>query len=378
MYVSVDQSGKFLSLMGADSVRQRYHAIWLRDNAQDEATRSTQNGQRLIALQDIPDDLYIESATLDDNSLRIRFQPESVSIDYSLNWLSEHAYDMETDKLPGWVDDSTELWNNLSVKALPSISFAELVENRNALMNWLEGVRRFGVGRVNDGPVDADAILRVVDQFGFVRKTNYGDVFDVRTELNPTNLAYTGLGLQAHTDNPYRDPVPTLQILYCLENSAEGGESMVVDGFYAAKQLQQENLEWFNVFTKYCARFEYAGSADVHLKARKPMIELSPDGEIIAIRFNNRSCAPTTDVPFDQMETFYAAYRRFGELIDQESAAVTFKLSPGDCFVVDNTRVLHARKGYSGAGSRWLRGCYADKDGLYSTLSSLKSEQNGV
>ena len=43
-----------------------------------------------------------------------------------------------------------------------------------------------------------------------------------------------GSGLQAHTDNPYRDPVPTLQIFYCLENSVEGGENMVVDGFRAA------------------------------------------------------------------------------------------------------------------------------------------------
>ncbi len=108
------------------------------------------------------------------------------------------------------------------------------------------------------------------------------------------------------------------------------------------------------------------------------MIELSPDGEIIAIRYNNRSCAPTTDVPFKQMETFYTAYRRFGELIDRESSAVTFKLSPGDCFVVDNTRVLHARNGYSGTGNRWLRGCYSDKDGLHSTLSSLKSAQHSL
>ena len=33
--------------------------------------------------------------------------------------------------------------------------------------------------------------------FGFVRETNYGKWFEVRTEVNPANLAYTGLGLQA-------------------------------------------------------------------------------------------------------------------------------------------------------------------------------------
>ena len=54
---------------------------------------------------------------------------------------------------------------------------------------------------------------------------------------------------------------------------------------------------------------------------------------------------------------------------------MTFKLSPGESFIVDNTRVLHARKGYSGAGSRWLQGCYADKDGLLSTLAAIERQE---
>jgi gamma-butyrobetaine dioxygenase len=53
--------------------------------------------------------------------------------------------------------------------------------------------------------------------------------------------------------------------------------------------------------------------------------------------------------------------------------AVRFKLAPGEAFVVDNTRVLHARKGYSGAGTRWLQGCYADRDGIFSTLAALEA-----
>ena len=51
--------------------------------------------------------------------------------------------------------------------------------------------------------------------------------------------------------------------------------------------------------------------------------------------------------------------------------AISFKLHPGECFLLDNTRVLHARSPYSGIGSRWLQGCYADKDGLLSTILTL-------
>ena len=74
------------------------------------------------------------------------------------------------------------------------------------------------------------------------------------------------------------------------------------------------------------------------------------------------------------MALYYQAYRRLGEIIDDPAMAVSFKLEPGECFIVDNTRVLHARKGYSGGGNRWLQGCYADKDGLYSTLAALEHE----
>ncbi len=64
-----------------------------------------------------------------------------------------------------------------------------------------------------------------------------------------------------------------------------------------------------------------------------------------------------------------------GEIIDDEVMEVAFRLNPGEAFVVDNTRVLHARKGYSGEGRRWLQGCYADKDGLRSTYDALCREQ---
>ena len=144
----------------------------------------------------------------------------------------------------------------------------------------------------------------------------------------------------------------------------EGGESMVVDGFRAIERLRREDARGFDLLTRYCARFEYAGSPDVRLRARRPIIELAPDGELIGLRFNNRSTAAITDVPYDDMAGYYAAYRRLAEIIDDPTMAVTFKLAPGECFIVDNTRVLHARAAYSGIGSRWLQGCYADKDGL--------------
>lgn len=149
---------------------------------------------------------------------------------------------------------------------------------------------------------------------------------------------------------------------------------MVVDGFAVAHRIREENLDWFNVLSKYCVRFEYAGSDGVVLRSRRPLIELAPDGEMIAVRFNNRSAAAITDVPFEDMGLFYDAYRRMGEIVSDPAMEVQFRLEPGECFVVDNTRVLHARKAYYGSGKRWIQGCYADMDSLYSRLAALETE----
>ena len=75
------------------------------------------------------------------------------------------------------------------------------------------------------------------------------------------------------------------------------------------------------------------------------------------------------------MPAYYRAWRWVTEIIDDPAMEVKFKLAPGECFVVDNTRVLHARSGYSGEGSRWLQGCYPDKDGLFSTLAAMEKER---
>jgi hypothetical protein len=54
----------------------RFHAIWLRDNAQDAATRSPGNGQRLITLLDIPRETRIADARWDEGGLTVRFEPD--------------------------------------------------------------------------------------------------------------------------------------------------------------------------------------------------------------------------------------------------------------------------------------------------------------
>ena len=371
--LEVIEEGAALRLLREDGSGLRFHAIWLRDNAFDPATRSPGNGQRLITIGDIPAASRIERAVLDAaNRLTVTFMPENKTVEFPLAWLAMRAYDRTPAMEAGWLPATCETWDGSFAARLPRLDFARAKRDPQALAGWLADVRRFGFAIMTGGPLESGALLEVATLFGFVRETNYGRWFEVKSEISPSNLAYTSLGLQAHTDNPYRDPVPTMQLLYCLENSAEGGESFVVDGFRAAQRLRQETPDGFALLARHCARFEYAGAADTCLRTKKPMIELGPDGELIGVRFNNRSLAAVTDVPYEEMPAYYAAYRHLAAIVDDPGMAASFKLEPGESFLVDNTRVLHGRKGFSSSGSRWLQGCYPDKDGLLSTLAVLE------
>ncbi|WP_421701788.1 2-trimethylaminoethylphosphonate dioxygenase [Aliiroseovarius sp.] len=372
--VSLTPTGDVLTLSGP-SGDIRFHAIWLRDNALDAETRDPGNKQRLITMADIPADLSISSAEANGETVDVTFAPEGKTVTFPVDWLEANAYDRAQDQTLARVPEGATAWASELMANIPSGSYPEMKADKSALRAWLTHMRRYGFAKVTGMDAKPGELFDLVALFGFVRETNYGRNFEVRTEVNPVNLAYTGLGLQAHTDNPYRDPVPSVQVLSCLDNSAEGGENMLVDGFACAQRLLAEDPEGFAALAGHSARFAYTGSADVALHSHRPMIELSPEGILKAIRFNSRSWAPLTDVPFDKMETYYRAFRRLSDIIDDEAMEVTFKMEPGEAIVFDNTRVLHARKGYSGEGSRWLQGCYSDMDGVLSTLAALEAEQ---
>jgi gamma-butyrobetaine dioxygenase len=367
--VTVVEKGRALDIAATDGRRLRLPAIWLRDNAQDAATRHPGNGQRLLTILDLPEDVRVSEARLEAGAIEVRFAPDGHVTRFDADWLLAHGAPPAA-RLPGWLPEGIDLWGREIADRLPMASWPAVAEERRALASWLRAVARLGVALLTGLPCEPGALLRVVARFGFVRETNYGRWFDVRAELAPSNLAYTGLGLQVHTDNPYRDPVPGLQLLHCLESSTEGGETIVVDGHAAALRLRERDPDAFRLLAATPVPFRYA-AGDTVLEARAPLIGLAADGELREIRFNNRSLGVPRPAE-TLIEPWYKAYRAFALELESFELEVRLKLAPGELLIVDNRRVLHGRTAFSGSGSRHLQGCYADRDGLLSTLAALE------
>ena len=82
--VTIDPSGEYLTLKSSTG-RRRFHAIWLRDNASDHQTRAPENGQRLIALRDIPHDTSITKTDLNGDTLDVSFAPEDKVVRFDIS-----------------------------------------------------------------------------------------------------------------------------------------------------------------------------------------------------------------------------------------------------------------------------------------------------
>jgi gamma-butyrobetaine hydroxylase len=332
---------------------ERFHALWLRDNCPCSECRH-ESGQRLLDTRSLPDDLSIVAV----EGCTVSFSDGHVS-PFDADWLRANAGEAPA--------RARRLWGAEIQDELPVARHDDVAAGAAALRDWLAAVDELGFAILTGGSTEPGTVTRVAELFGFVRETNYGRLFDVKTVVNPTNLAYTGLGLGAHTDNPYREPTPTLQLLHCLASSADGGENTLVDAFRVAQDLSHDDFE---LLVRTPIRFRYA-DAETELEAETPVISLDARGEVQAVHYNTRS-AQAFRLSEHVVGRYYEAYLRFGRMLEEPAYRIQFKLGAGDLFIVDNLRVLHGRTEYAATGGeRHLQGCYADRDALRSRLAVL-------
>jgi gamma-butyrobetaine dioxygenase len=252
----------------------------------------------------------------------------------------------------------------------------------------LAALLQYGFVRLTQAPLQSGEVETAITRFGFVRETNYGRVFDVRIKPVTANLADSALGLEPHTDNPYRSPVPGLQILHALKVADTGGSSVLVDGFKAAAKLRAEKPLDFALLTQFPATFAWS-DGNHFFSTTAPVISLDHHGNCCAIRFNHRAFR-FANVPPSKEQQWRNAYYAFGHFIEDDSLRFDFALTPGDMMLMDNERILHGREAYCSpphdsqihhsqlhtaqahaSPARWLQGAYADKDAVLSTLTRL-------
>lgn len=372
--IRLERGSRSLIITWGDGSQSLFHHLWLRDN--DSATRDRDSGQRRVHPEKIPPetipwDIQPATAMINDERQRlvIVWEHDDHESHFDLDWLHAHRYSHREHRQ----EISRIYWDAACDLSLQAFAYPDAFSDKETLFRLLVAYRAHGFVTVHDVPRQPRIVEDIGRALSYVWNGGRDDFFEIAAQDEAAPCpGHTGHSLPPHTDHPYHDPVPPVELLHCLENQTTGGDVTLVDGFHLARTLRRSEPRSFDLLTTCPVPFRrQADGRD--LRCQAPIIELDWLDQPRQIRFCNRSMQPL-QLPEAIMETYYAAYRRFSELAVRDDLVVRLRLQPGDLLMFDNHRVLHGRSALPAAGERLLQGCFIARDGLFSTLEITRQE----
>ena len=347
------------------SIKKEIHPFWLRERVSGEKFLDKGTQQRLFDPTFLDNEILINKVNITDKFLEIDFN-DGVNSKIEINKLALEFHNEDTllKSIPKIKWDS-------SLKEIKNFKYQENFFESKEMYDLLISFYNYGFVIIKDIPTHDNFIVKFANSIGSVRRTNFGEYFNVRSKPDPNDLAYTSLALAPHTDNPYRKPVPCIQLLHCIESEVTGGFSTLVDGYTVTEDLKKEYFDYYKILSEIKVRFRFTDK-EVVLEDWSELIKLDKNKDFKQVRFSPRlDYVPMLEK--GKLDLYYKARKKLSEMYNSDKYRIEFKLSPKDLIMMDNHRLLHGRTAYeTKEGNRFLQGCYIDYDSTEGKLRHLK------
>ena len=313
-----------------------------------------------------PAALAVADCHIEADELIVTWCDDALETRHGIEDLRHCAYDSEARRAR---KHQPTLWDRDGARAVPVFD-ATALDSPGGRLELLLAVRDFGLARVTA----VAEIREIAACFGPIHVNNYGEIFDVRSDANLDLGSNTGHYLPPHTDESYRHDAPAISLFHCLEAAPHGGDSLLVDGFEAARILQRDYPESYRVLCTTPIHFRRFAPPLEDMRSHARVLVTDIDGDLAGLRWTDRTLPPQ-DLPAALVEPIYLALRQLREIINDETLQFRYCMSPGDLHVFDNHRVLHGRLAFDpAAGSRHLRQCSVNRDEFHNSLRRLAAE----
>ncbi len=348
--------------------KKEIHPFWLRERANGDIFLDKTTQQRLFDPTELKENIEIKDLNLTEQFLEVSFN-DGVKTKLSIESILNEFTNINNIKFIKKIKWDSSL-DNLNV-----FEFTKDIFEEKKMYEALIRFYNFGFVIFKKVPTNDNFLVKFANSIGSIRRTNFGEFFNVKSKPKPNDLAYTSLPLAPHTDNPYRNPVPCIQLLHCIENQVSGGFSTLVDGYTVTEKLKKSFPDYYKILTEVKVRFQFIDESVV-LEDWAEMIQLDQNKEFKQVRFSPRlDFVPLMDK--DKLKLYYSARNKISELYNSKEYRIEFKLMPGDLLMMDNYRLLHGRTSYdANEGERFLQGCYIDYDSTEGKLKHLKRKFN--
>ena len=359
-----------LTVRYADGAISHHLAADLREHCPQAYTTHSVTRETLLSPLDVPDGFHITHAALNDEGMvaiewseKLGAEDSGVS-QFHPGWLYQTGCSAEADF---GIDLSRQLWNAADFEAFRIMDGPAILSDEDAFFAFLSQFIRTGAVIVRGLPQTPDMIEKLPQKIGVIRTSNFGHIFEVKIKPDADSNAYTGEELLAHTDLATREYMPGLQFLFCLQNDADGGFSTLADGFAIAEHIQQTDPDTYALLASRPIDFvNKAKTSDYRMHV--PLFHCDASGVLDEVRWTSWLRAPLRG-ELTEMAAIYKAQKLAYQLGNSDRFKAKFKLQAGDMMCFDNRRVLHGRTSFDpNSGGRWLRGCYMEREELWSGL----------
>lgn len=356
--VSLSQTGLTITLDGVDTY---FNYCWLREAC--PSCIEPQTRERFFDISSLANLPTAQKAWANDTTLFVDWTDEALISEIPIDTLRSIGRN-DPAELP------RNLWYSDFMPRIARVPKSAVMSDKSALAQLTRALIEDGIAIVTGMEKNNDSLPELVNTIGSITPSAEGLFFDVRVEIEPTNLAFTAGPLEMHTDLPGEEAAPGVQFLHCLENSVEGGLSLFLDGAAAAEALRAEDPEAFDLLASYDIPFFYRHDSWDY-RSHQRVIETDPEGRVTGVTISQH-LQDNMDLPQALLDTYYPAFIKFLKLMQEDRFLIRFRSEAGNCVVFDNHRIVHGREGYvADSGKRHLRGCYTDRGALRSTYRMM-------
>lgn len=364
-----------------DGSTRTFHFVWLRDNCECAKCTHPSSLQKLRSSATIPLDVHPAKHTLleangaTEAALEVEWSDKHIS-KYPVSWLRANTYHQNSLKERNTKIYPT-LWKASEIDEKHSVGYEAFMNNDDALIKALKTFIDYGILFLTNVPKETESVEKVATRIGPIRESFFGRSWDVMNIPNAHNIAYTSVDLGLHQDLPYFESVPPVQMLHCMTQSKNGGESVFIDSHMAAVRFGEKYPEDFETLLRVPMTFQYTNNHH-NFRCLKPIL-FRNENLYIGVNFSPQNHGPLA-VPPQDVVPFYTAFKRFSEEVHAKDLVLLRKLKEGELVIFDNRRVLHGRAQFDQTEPRHLRGTYMGMDEVedrFWTLSGKKASQLG-
>ena len=324
--------------------------LWIRDNCPCNECRVQETQEKRFMLDSVPVDLKPTSVSLKQSNIIVVWPDDHKT--------SINLQDIEFLKKPRRPEKV--LWNN---DFTPNYyDWDDFLQKNDTAIDAFSNFVSKGAICIKNAPCIPNSLEDLSPRLGPIREVLFNRIHNVSVDGHIYNIAHTSLAVPPHNDFASYSWQPSVQALHMLANEAEGGESILVDGYSVVRDLRIDFPNFFNILSTFSVPFrEFDEENETY--ANEPIIRLDANNEIAGFRFSNQ-LMQMIDPQKKNIDLFYEAYHELCKRVTSQKYKSKFRLEAGHILLVSAHRILHGRNEFKLNGKRHLQDAYYEMDNI--------------